>query len=200
MTYTVHSIFHTIQGEGFHSGKRAVFVRFAGCNLWSGREKDRAKAICKFCDTEFRGGKRYERDALVEAICAYPTDFVVFTGGEPGLQLDNALIRDLQHRNRYVAIESNGTVPLPDRLDWVCISPKAETKLAVEWADEVKLVYPQPLMQPWQALGFVRAKHYWLSPMDGPDFKENVAAAVELVKLDCRWRLNIQAHKVWGIA
>ena len=197
--YTVHSNCETIQGVGFQSGKPAVFVRFAGCNLWTGREQDRYKATCQFCDTTFRGGTRYTRDELVAAICAYATGFVVCTGGEPGLQLDADLVRALKRRHRYIAVESNGTVPLPDTLDWICISPKAGAEPVVRQADELKLVFPQERMQPWLAKSLVEARHKWISPMDGPDFQLNVAAAVKFVKRDFGWRLNIQAHKVWDI-
>jgi len=196
--YTVHSIFHTLQGEGIHSGKPAVFVRFAGCNLWSGREQDRAKAICQFCDTEFRGGRRMTREQIVDEVTQY-SGMVVFTGGEPALQLDGELVRALQKHRRFVAIETNGTRPIPSMLDWVCVSPKAGTTIVVDRADELKLVYPQTGMEPWVASEHVCAPHQWLSPMDGPDWQANVSAAVEFAKMDARWRVNIQAHKFWGV-
>lgn len=196
--YTVHSIFHTLQGEGIHSGKPAVFVRFAGCNLWSGREQDRGKAICRFCDTEFRGGKRMTRQQIVDEVLRHP-GMVVFTGGEPALQLDGELVIALQQHRRFVAIETNGTCPIPTTLDWVCVSPKAGTAIVVDRADELKLVYPQTGMEPWVASERVCAPHQWLSPMDGPDWQANVSAAVEYAKMDVRWRVNIQAHKFWGV-
>lgn len=197
--YTVHEIFHTIQGEGFHSGKVAVFVRFSGCNLWSGREKGRERAACKFCDTEFVGGRRYARQEIIEEVSKYP-GIVVFTGGEPALQLDDELVRELQRRGRYVCIETNGTRRVPTMLDWICVSPKAGTDLVIKWADELKLVYPQPGLEPWLARAKVHAGQNWLSPMDGPNWKENVTAAIAYAKTDNRWRINIQAHKFWEIA
>jgi 7-carboxy-7-deazaguanine synthase len=199
--YTVHDIFHTLQGEGVNTGRSAVFVRFAGCNLWSGREKDRHRAICRFCDTDFRKGTRYSRDDLVAKIQGFgPCNLVVFTGGEPALQLDQALVDDLHGRLGYdVAIETNGTRPIPS-LQWVCVSPKAGTDIVVREADELKLVYPQPGLSPNDARRTVAARHLWLSPMDGPDWAENVRGAVAYIKADPAWRLNIQAHKFWGIA
>jgi 7-carboxy-7-deazaguanine synthase len=197
--YTVHSIFHTIQGEGVHMGKPAVFVRFSGCNLWSGKEADRQDAICKFCDTEFVSGQKYERGELVKKIQGYPEGIVVFTGGEPSLQLDAELVRELQSRGRYVAIETNGTRVIPSMLDWVCVSPKADTEIVVEQADELKLVFPQERLPPWLAAAKVKSKNKWLSPMDGENLQKNIELAVNFVKLDSRWRLNIQAHKIWGI-
>jgi 7-carboxy-7-deazaguanine synthase (Cx14CxxC type) len=196
--YTVHSIFHTVQGEGIHSGKPAVFVRFAGCNLWSGREQHRVNAICQFCDTQFVGGQRMTRQQIIDEVSRY-SGMVVFTGGEPALQLDAELVRALQRRSRFVAIETNGTRPIPTMLDWVCVSPKAGTFIVVDRADELKLVYPQEGMEPWLASARVHAPHQWLSPMDGPDWQANVSAAIEYAKMDTRWRLNIQAHKFWGV-
>ena len=196
--YAVHSIFHTLQGEGFHIGKPAVFVRFSGCNLWSGQERHRGRAVCQFCDTKFLGGQRMTRQDIVDEVSMY-SGMVVFTGGEPALQLDEELVRDLQKRNRYVAIETNGTRHIPSMIDWVCVSPKAGTEIVVDRADELKLVYPQQGMEPWLASAKVHASHQWLSPMDGPDWRRNVAMAVEFVKMDSRWRVNIQAHKFWEV-
>ena len=201
MTYTVHEIFHTLQGEGANMGRAAVFVRFAGCNLWSGREEDRNAAACRFCDTEFRKGGRYSRGQLVEAIRSFDgPDLVVVTGGEPALQLDQQLVDELHLQFGYeVAIETNGTRPIP-HVQWTCVSPKAGTDIVVREADELKLVFPQgQQLTPDQAMRVIRARHCWLSPMDGPDWAANVRAAVEYVKKDSRWRLNIQAHKFWGI-
>ena len=183
-------------------GRPAVFVRFAGCNLWSGREEDRATAVCSFCDTDFRKRALYSRGELVSKIRSFAADgLIVFTGGEPALQLDQALVDELHGQFDYeVAIETNGTRPIP-KVQWVCVSPKAGTSLAVSEADELKLVFPQgSSLTPDDALAAITAKHLWLSPMDGPNWADNVKAAVEYVKRDSRWRLNIQAHKFWGIA
>lgn len=196
--YTIKEIFHSVQGEGYHMGKAAIFVRFAGCNLWSGREEDRSKAICQFCDTDFVGGERMTREEIVAECVKYP-GMVIFTGGEPALQLDHELVRALQRRNKFVAIETNGTLPIPQCLDWVCVSPKAKTEIVVREADELKLVFPQQGMLPDIARSAVRAKHLWLSPKDGPDIQRNMEATINYVKIDDRWRVNIQAHKFWGV-
>jgi 7-carboxy-7-deazaguanine synthase (Cx14CxxC type) len=201
MTYTVHEIFHTLQGEGANIGRAAVFVRFAGCNLWSGREEDRQAAACSFCDTEFRKGDRYSGAELIAKIRSFKgPDLVVFTGGEPALQLDQQLVDALHQEHGYeVAIETNGTRPIP-RVQWTCVSPKAGTQIVVRAADELKLVFPQgPELTPDSAMEMVEARHLWLSPMDGPEWARNVEAAVDYVKKDSRWRLNIQAHKFWCI-
>jgi 7-carboxy-7-deazaguanine synthase len=196
--YVVKEIFYSVQGEGFHMGTPATFVRFAGCNLWSGREADRAKAICQFCDTDFVGGERMTREEIV-AKCAENPGMVIFTGGEPALQLDHELVRALQRRHKFVAIETNGTLPIPQCLDWVCVSPKADTEIVVREADELKLVFPQQRMMPDIARSMVRAKHLWVSPKDGPDIQRNMEAAITYAKIDSRWRVNIQAHKFWGV-
>lgn len=198
-TYAVKEIFHTIQGEGFHAGKAAVFVRFSGCNLWSGKEEHRSRAVCQFCDTQFLGGTRMTRKGIVDEVSLYP-GIIVFTGGEPALQLDVELVRELQKRGRYVAIETNGTRPIPPMIDWACVSPKAGTEIVVDEADELKLVFPQEGLAPWAASAKVHAKHWWLSPMDGPNWKQNVDEAIAYVKIESRWRVNIQAHKFWEVA
>lgn len=198
MSYAVHEIFHTLQGEGSNLGRPAVFVRFTGCNLWSGREEDRATAICKFCDTDFRGGSRLTLPELVDAVLAFETELVVFTGGEPALQLDQSAVDELRSHGRRVAIETNGTRPIPD-VDWVCVSPKANTKVVVNRADELKLVFPQVGLSPDAALKLVAADTNWLSPMDGLELRANIAATVEYAKAHPRWRVNIQAHKIWSI-
>lgn len=203
MTYTVHSLFKTIQGEGVNMGRVAVFCRFAGCNLWSGREEDRATATCRFCDTDFVGGTRYQSaDALAAAMAALMPEtlhrFCVLTGGEPGLQVDRALVIALHRVGFFIAIETNGTKPLPYGVNWICVSPKAGAVLVLDRANEVKLVYPQAGMDP--ASVRVSADNRWLSPMDGPDIASNTAAAAAYCLEHPEWRLNIQAHKTWGIA
>lgn len=203
VTYTVKEMFLTAQGEGANIGRTAVFIRFAGCNLWSGREDDRASAICRFCDTDFVGGLRYAgADELADAAAALwpasPHRMAVLTGGEPLLQADAALIGALQSRGFYVAVETNGTQPLPARLDWVCVSPKAGAPLKLSQADELKLVYPQPGAVPEQFAAFP-AIHRWLSPMDSPARAENTRRAAAYCLAHPEWRLAIQAHKAWGI-
>jgi 7-carboxy-7-deazaguanine synthase (Cx14CxxC type) len=210
MTYSVKEIFYTLQGEGANVGTPAVFCRFAGCNLWSGREEDRQSAICKFCDTDFvgvngvGGGKFAAARELAEAIeREWPRDdnayrFVVMTGGEPGLQVDAALVRSLHERSFRIAIETNGTVPLPSGIDWICVSPKADTELVTISGEELKLVYPQDTAAPtrFEHLDF---RHFFLSPMDGPERQENTARAIEYCRRNPRWRLSIQTHKIVGI-
>lgn len=205
--YIVNEVFYTLQGEGYHSGKAAVFCRFSRCNLWSGREEDRAKAICQFCDTDFLRGEKYSLEELVLLIDSTwggsdSDKMVVFTGGEPALQLDQQLVNAMWQRDFYVAVETNGTLALP-ALDWVCVSPKANTKVPQPLvADEIKLVFPQPELMPEDLLA--HGVHHqdgclWLSPMDGPNLAENTKAAVEYVMSDPAWRLNVQSHKIWGI-
>jgi len=210
MTYSVKEIFYTLQGEGANAGTPAVFCRFAGCNLWSGREEDRQSAICKFCDTDFvgvdgvGGGKFTAAHELAEAIEEeWPRGdkahrFVVMTGGEPGLQIDAPLVRSLHERRFRIAIETNGTVALPSGIDWVCVSPKADTELVTVSGDELKLVYPQETAVPtrFEHLDF---RHFFLSPMDGLERKENTARAIEYCRRNPRWRLSIQTHKFIGI-
>ena len=204
MGYAVKEIFATLQGEGAQSGRAAVFCRFAGCNLWSGREADRATAVCRFCDTDFVGGERHaDAAALADAIlAAWPAGtqhrFVVFTGGEPMLQLDAALIDAIHARGFDAAIETNGTLALAPGLDWVCVSPKAGAPLTVQQGHEIKVVFPQPGLD-LPALAALPFTHRWLSPMDGPDIAANTAAAAAYCRANPVWRLNIQAHKMWGI-
>ena len=205
MGYAVHSLFLTHQGEGANIGRLAVFIRFAGCNLWSGREEDRAAAICRFCDTEFVSGHRYAAaKALADAAAALWPDpdarakFCVLTGGEPALQVDTALLRELQARGFWTAMETNGTIVPHPHLDWVTVSPKAGTQLATDQADELKLVYPQDGLGPEELTRF-RATHRWLSPMDSPRLRQNVEAAVAFCLRHPEWRLAIQAHKFWGV-
>jgi 7-carboxy-7-deazaguanine synthase (Cx14CxxC type) len=204
MTYVVKEIFATLQGEGGQQGRAAVFCRFAGCNLWSGREADRATAVCRFCDTEFVGGDRFaDAGALAQSIAtAWPAGapgrFVVFTGGEPMLQLDAALLDAVHALGFEAAIETNGTLALVPGLDWVCVSPKAGAQLVVTAGDELKVVFPQPGLD-LDALAALPFRHRWLSPMDGPAIRRNMADAAAFCLANPVWRLNIQAHKVWDI-
>jgi 7-carboxy-7-deazaguanine synthase len=204
MSYAVHEIFLTVQGEGGNIGRVAVFCRFAGCNLWSGREVDRAGAVCQFCDTDFVGGVSYETAGALAAAIAAPWPpgqgrlMCVLTGGEPLLQVDPALIEALHARGFYVAVETNGTQPLPCPVDWVCVSPKAGAPLALQHASELKLVYPQPALPPASLAGFA-APLRWLSPMDGPHLAQNVQAAATYCMAHPEWRLAIQAHKAWSL-
>jgi len=210
MSYTVKEIFYTLQGEGAHAGRPAVFCRFAGCNLWSGREADRASAVCRFCDTDFvgtdgsGGGKFVDASALAGAVAAcWPSPahthrFVVLTGGEPLLQVDSALVDALHAAGFTIAVESNGTVPAPAGIDWLCISPKAGAPLLQRQGQELKLVYPQPLLPPadLEALAFER---FCLQPMDGPDLVRNTARAVAYCQAHPQWSLSLQTHKLIGI-
>ncbi len=205
VSYAVKEIFLTQQGEGMNIGRTAVFVRFTGCNLWSGREADRAAAVCKFCDTDFVGGERYPTaEALANAADAawesrgQADRLVVLTGGEPLLQVDKPLIEALHARGFAVAVETNGTQPLPAPVDWVCVSPKAGAPVVLDGADELKLVFPQAGAMP-DAFNRFPATHYWLSPMDGPFRAENTELAAAYCKTHPQWRLAIQAHKTWGV-
>ena len=212
MTYTVKEIFYTLQGEGIQAGRPAVFCRFAGCNLWSGREADRATATCRFCDTDFvgvgpDGGKFATAEALAEAVASrWPSGadgaqgkrLVVCTGGEPLLQLDAAAVAALHAQGFEVAVETNGTQPIPAGIDWVCVSPKAEAPLVATRGDELKLVFPQPTAMPerFEGLDF---RHFLLQPMDGPALAANTAAAVAYCLAHPKWRLSLQGHKVAGV-
>lgn len=203
MTYTVKEIFRTLQGEGAHTGRVAVFCRFAGCNLWSGREEDRATAQCTFCDTDFVGGEKYKTaDELADAIACTWGDtkdqrFVVLTGGEPLLQVDREFTGCLKDRGFTVALETNGTQPVPDGIDWVCVSPKNK-QLRTTFGDELKLVYPQKDLWP-DLFSHLAFKRFSLSPMDGPNLKKNTQAAVEYCLAHPQWRLTLQIHKLVGI-
>jgi 7-carboxy-7-deazaguanine synthase len=211
MTYAVKELFYTLQGEGANAGRPAVFCRFAGCNLWTGREADRAEAVCRFCDTEFvgtdgpGGGKFASPAALAAAVSAcWPAGdsaarpLVVCTGGEPLLQLDPPLIAALHSAGFEIAVESNGTVTPPAAIDWLCISPKAEAPLVVTGGDELKLVYPQEGAEParYERLAF---RHFFLQPMDGPAREANTRAALAYCLAHPRWRLSLQTHKLLGI-
>ena len=209
MTYSVKEIFLTLQGEGGQAGRPAVFCRFAGCNLWNGLERDRAKAVCTFCDTDFvgtdgEGGGKFETaEGLAAAVEAAwrgggAARLVVCTGGEPLLQLDAPLIEALHARGFEIAIESNGTIAAPQGIDWICVSPKADAPLAQLTGQELKLVYPQTLADParFEALDFER---FYLQPMDGPDRDANTQAAVAYCLSHPRWRLSVQTHKYLGL-
>ncbi|MCM8729471.1 7-carboxy-7-deazaguanine synthase [Hephaestia sp. GCM10023244] len=209
MTYAVKEMFLTLQGEGVQCGRRAVFVRFAGCNLWSGREQDRATAICRFCDTDFvgtdgaGGGKFADATALVEAVegfwgAADAYRFVVLTGGEPMLQVDEALIAALHARGFEIAIETNGTLPTHPAIDWVCVSPKAGSEVVQRTGDELKLVWPQAGIDPAMLEGW-DFRHFLIQPMDDPEAAANRAAAIALVLDRPRWRLSTQTHKMLGL-
>ena len=211
MTYGVKELFLTLQGEGVHSGRRAVFLRFAGCNLWSGREADRASAICQFCDTDFvgtdgeGGGKFANVDELARAVSESwgdvvgGTPYVVITGGEPMLQLDNALIDALHAQGFEIGVESNGTIAAPVGIDWLCISPKAGSVVVQRSGNELKLVWPQAGSD-WRAMEGWAFDHFLIQPMDSPQLDQNRVAAIEFIHENPRWRLSTQTHKVLGIA
>ena len=205
----VKEVFYTLQGEGFHAGRAAVFCRFAGCNLWSGREADRAAAVCSFCDTDFvgtdgAGGGRFGTpEALADTIAgAFLGDaarrFVVLTGGEPLLQVDDALIAALHVRGFYVAVETNGTLAAPSGLDWVCVSPKADAPIVLTKGDELKLVHPQLGVDPARFLALDFAS-FRLQPLDGPRAREATAACVRYCLEHPAWQLSVQTHKTLGI-
>ena len=220
MTYTVKEIFYTLQGEGAQTGRAAVFCRFSGCNLWSGREEDRSRAVCQFCDTDFvgtgpDGGRFKTAKELAEAIdrcwggghlasqsssaaADAPKKYVVCTGGEPLLQVDEILIDELHERGFEVAVETNGTRPAPASLDWVCVSPKAGAPLVQTSGSELKLVYPQQDAPPenFDQLAF---RHFFLQPMDGPETRLNTERAIDYCLRHPRWRLSIQTHKLVGL-
>jgi 7-carboxy-7-deazaguanine synthase (Cx14CxxC type) len=206
--YAVKEILYTLQGEGANAGRAAVFCRFAGCNLWSGREEDRGEAECRFCDTDFvgtdgEGGGRFEAaDDLAEACASVAGDagpgLIVLTGGEPMLQVDEALIEALHARSFTIAIETNGTLPVPPSIDWICVSPKAGTELRQRRGDELKLVYPQESLDPaaFEGLDFA---HRFLQPMDGAELDRNTALSIAYCKAHPAWRLSLQTHKLIGI-
>ncbi|HWD57910.1 MAG TPA: 7-carboxy-7-deazaguanine synthase [Stellaceae bacterium] len=209
MSYAVKEIFYTLQGEGALTGRPAVFCRFSGCNLWSGREEDRAGAACTFCDTEFvgtggtEGGRYADADALAAKVASlWPArahgKFVVCTGGEPLLQLDTALIDALHRRGFEIAVETNGTIALPDDLDWVCVSPKAGNALTVTHGDELKIVVPQEGLDPL-AFAELDFRRFSVQPMDGPDRARNTEIAIAFCLEHPQWQLSLQTHKVTGI-
>ncbi len=209
--YSVKEIFYTLQGEGANAGRPSVFCRFTGCNLWTGREQDRAGAVCTFCDTDFvgtdgeGGGKFANAEALADAVEAKwasgtrDNRFVVCTGGEPLLQVDRALIDALHARGFVIAVETNGTVDAPEGLDWICVSPKADSELKITAGDELKLVFPQTKAKPdrFEKLAF---KNFYLQAMDGPETEANVKAATAYCLAHPQWKLSLQTHKMIGIA
>ncbi len=211
MTYTVKEIYYTLQGEGGQAGRAAVFCRFAGCNLWTGREEDRSKAVCQFCDTDFvgtdgpGGGKFNSPEALARAVAdLWPTGqrgkpLVVCTGGEPLLQLDEPLIDALHARGFEVAVETNGTQPAPKGLDWICVSPKADAELVLTRGSELKLVFPQSTALPDRFVD-LDFQHFFLQPMDGLEGRRNTRLAIAYCLAHPQWRLSVQTHKVIGIA
>ncbi|RYY25699.1 MAG: 7-carboxy-7-deazaguanine synthase [Sphingomonadales bacterium] len=209
MTYAVKEMFLTLQGEGVNAGARAVFVRFAGCNLWSGREQDRSAAVCKFCDTDFvgtdgaGGGKFADAEALADAVVGHWGEgmerrFVVLTGGEPMLQVDDALIDALHARGFRIAIESNGTIAAHPGIDWVCVSPKAGSEVVQRVGDELKLVWPQPGsdIEDIESWDFA---HFLIQPLDSAEAEANVQAALALAMARPKWRLSLQTHKLLGL-
>ncbi|NHZ92444.1 7-carboxy-7-deazaguanine synthase [Massilia sp. CCM 8733] len=210
MTYSIKEIFYTLQGEGAHAGRPAVFCRFSGCNLWTGRESDRASAVCTFCDTDFvgtdgeRGGKFANGEALAALIdslwpSSYPhSKYVVFTGGEPLLQLDAPLIDAMHAAGFEIAIETNGTLPVPPGVDWICVSPKMGSKLVVEKGNELKVVIPQT-NQDLGAYENLDFENFFVQPMDGPLGEHNTRLAIETCKRNPKWKLSLQTHKLLQI-
>jgi len=211
MTYQVHEVFLTLQGEGYWTGRRAVFCRFSRCNLWTGLEKDRHRAICQFCDTDFVDSTPYQLVELLALIartwCQGGLDglpppgerMVVFTGGEPLLQLDQPLTTALHKLGWYVAVETNGTRPRPAGVDWLCVSPKARADLVLHQGSELKLVYPQDGIDPADLLHNTTFDHYWLQPMDGPYREANTHFAIAYIHDHPQWRLSLQTHKLTGL-
>lgn len=214
MTWSVREMYYTLQGEGVRTGRPAVFLRFAGCNLWSGREKDRSTAVCRFCDTQFvgtggpGGGKFHAATDLADAVAArWPEDdgnakpYVVCTGGEPLLQLDADVIEALHAKGFEVAIETNGTLPAPPGIDWICVSPKAGAEVVLRSGHELKLVYPQQeaQAQPERFAGFA-FEHFLLQPMDSDEREQNTRAAIDYCLRHPQWKLSLQTHKILGIA
>ena len=211
MTYAVKEIFYTLQGEGANAGRPAVFCRFAGCNLWTGQEKDRATAVCTFCDTDFvgtdgDGGGKFRTAVDLAAAVAdkWPRSngrskpLAVCTGGEPLLQMDEALVAALHVAGFEIAVETNGTLEPPEGIDWICVSPKAGSTTVLLRGNELKLVYPQPGAQPDRFAG-ADFEHFFLQPMDGPEIEANIAASVEYCLAHPQWRLSLQTHKITGI-
>ena len=208
-TYSIKEIYYTLQGEGIQAGRAALFCRFAGCNLWSGLEKDRLGAQCNFCDTDFLGtngenGGKFETASKLarHANKFWPDEttkkFIVLTGGEPMLQVDSSLISELHSLNFEIAIETNGTIICPPEIDWICVSPKAGTKIAQKTGNELKVIYPQPGLN-FSKLLTLSFEYFLIQPMDGPNVKANTAASVEFCKENPSWRLSLQTHKQLGL-
>ena len=208
MTYRIKEIYFTQQGEGKNTGKNFVFVRFSGCNLWSGKEKNRESAICKFCDTDFYGvnginGGIYEAKELIEIIKSLwladtsPIS-VVLTGGEPLLQLDDELVNELKKEGIYIAIETNGTLKAPEGIDWICMSPKAGTEIKLKAGSEIKVIYPQKNLEPDEFSDF-DFKNFFIQPMDSKELEANVAKSIKFCMNNPKWRLSLQTHKILGI-
>jgi len=207
LIYSIKEIYYTLQGEAYHAGRPAIFCRFSGCNLWSGREEDRHKAICKFCDTDFwgidgeNGGKYNDSELVSKILSLWPREtapFIVFTGGEPALQLDAELIFELKKVDAEIAIETNGTLELPSGIDWICMSPKADTEIVIDVGNELKIVYPQTGVDPSEFL-HMDFEHYYIQPMDGPFREQNTKAAIAYCKSHPEWKLSVQTHKLLNI-
>jgi len=210
MSYSIKEMYYTLQGEGFHTGRAAVFIRFSGCNLWSGREEDRPTAICRFCDTDFLGtdgpgGGAFETAAAIVQRAGKlwpktgdPNSFVVCTGGEPLLQLDRQLVDALHVAGFEIALESNGTILPPDDIDWTCVSPKAGAELAVKEGNELKFVFPQEGIDPQEYL-YLEFEHFYLQPMAGPEVEANAKAALDYCLAHPEWKLSLQIHKILNI-
>ena len=209
MSYSVKEIFYTLQGEGMQAGRAAVFCRFSGCNLWSGREQDRVHAICQFCDTDFvgvdgsAGGKYSSTTALAQQIAQHwpttkPHRYVVFTGGEPLLQLDESLIQTLHDLDFEIAVETNGTLLPPEGIDWICVSPKSGAPMVLTYGNEIKVVVPQA-DQDWQFFEQMNFDYFFVQPMAGPCLQQNIQLAIEHCQRHPRWRLSLQTHKLIGI-
>ena len=208
-TYSIKEIYYTLQGEGIQAGRAALFCRFAGCNLWSGLEKDRLGAQCNFCDTDFLGtngenGGRFKTASELarHANKFWPDEttkkFIVLTGGEPMLQVDSSLISELHSLNFEIAIETNGTIICPPEIDWICVSPKAGTKISQKTGNELKVIYPQPGLN-FSKLLTLSFEYFLIQPMDGPNAKENTEASVDFCKENPSWRLSLQTHKQLGL-
>ena len=206
--YKIKEIFLTKQGEGYHTGRKSVFIRFSGCNLWSGLEKDRHKAICNWCDTDFIGtdgvnGGNYSLNEVIKIVCElWPINndekpFVVCTGGEPLLQLDQFFVDEIHKNGFEIAVETNGTCLPPDKIDWICVSPKNNTNLIIKNGDELKFVYPQSNFEPQQFENF-NFNHFFIQPMDGINYNKNIKMSKKFIEKNPKWKLSLQTHKILG--